>query len=78
MVHVVEMLVPAALHFGQEQPSGPGVAGIHICVKVGGQAAAYLGLVEYALNRCTRRKTIKVTISRHLKKQQTKTEQLQH
>lgn len=71
MVDVVEMLVPAALHFGQEQPPGSGVAGIHICVKVAGQTAGYLGLVENTLNRCTRSKTREIhhhTTIDHLKK----------
>ena len=54
MVDVMGMLVPAALHFGQEQPSRPGVAGIHICVKIAAHATNYLRLVEEALNRYTR------------------------
>lgn len=62
MVDVIEMLVPAALHFGQERPSSPGVAGIHICVKVAAQTADYLGLVENALNRNTRKKNRRLII----------------
>lgn len=56
MVDVIEMLVPAALHFGQEGPSSHGVAGIHICVKVAAQTADDLGLVEKTLHRYTRKK----------------------
>ncbi len=56
MVDVIKMLVPAALHFGQEGPSGYGVAGIHVCVKVAAQGTADLGLVENALYRSTARK----------------------
>lgn len=54
MVDVMGMLVPAALHFGQEQPSSSGVAGIHVCVKIAAHATNYLRLVEEALNRYTR------------------------
>lgn len=50
MVDLVQILVPAALPFGQQRPAGPGVAGVHIRVKVAAQAADYLGLVEDALN----------------------------
>ena len=53
MVVVIEMLVPAALHFVQERPSSPGVAGIHIRVKVAAQAADDLRLVENTFNRNT-------------------------
>lgn len=56
MVDVILMLVPAALHFGQEWPSSPGVVGIHIRVKAAAQTAYYLGLVENTLNRYTRKK----------------------
>lgn len=51
MVDVIERLVPAALHFGQERASCHGVAEIHISVKVAAQTADNLGLVENALDR---------------------------
>lgn len=56
MVDVIQMLVPAVLHFGQERPCSPGVVGVHIRVKVAAQTADYLGLVENALNRYTTKK----------------------
>lgn len=59
MVDVILMLVPAALHFGQERPSSPGVVGIHIRVKAAAQTADYLRLVENTLNRYTRKKSQK-------------------
>lgn len=62
MIVVVQMLVPAAVHFGQERPSSSGVAGVHIRVKVVAQTTDYLGFVENALNRYTRRKEEKSTL----------------
>lgn len=53
MVDFIQILVPAALHFAQERPSSPGVAGVHIRVEVAAQTADYLGLVEDALNGYT-------------------------
>lgn len=47
MVKVVEMLVPAPLHFGLERTTSFGVTGVHIGAKV---AAKNLGLVENALH----------------------------
>ncbi len=56
MVDVKLMLVPAALHFGQERASSPGVVGVHVRVKVAAQTADYLGLVEDSLHRYTAKK----------------------
>lgn len=64
MVDVIEMLVPAALHFGQEGPSSHGMVGIHDCVEVAAQITGYLGLVEDALYRCTGGKNRKFLITR--------------